>query len=328
MSETNTTTTPADTSAPAEAENTETAENTEEIDAAEGSEEATDEAAEETIEAKDEKADKAAKEQKKEEKKSNKKKFKIKVDKAEEDVEIDLDNEEEIRKQLQLARAAQKRMSEMAELKKDVTDLINRLNSDPFSVLGDPEGGLGLNVDDLVRQYVEKKLADAEKSPEQLEKERLAAELKAIKEEREREKANREKEQREIQLQNEIIRYDNMMTKALENSEFKKPSPYLIKKMSDYMILGVQNKIDVSPEDVLPLVREDIQNEIKELINSAPEEVIEAMFGKEIFNKMRKKHVAKAKQAPPVHASSVKDAGSKTEEKKDKPKMSYKDFFK
>lgn len=260
-------------------------------------------------------------------KKSNKKKFKIKVDQKEEDLELDMDNEEEIRKHLQLSRAAQKRMQESSDLKRDVTDLFTRLNTDPFSVLADTENGLGMNVEDLVKKYVEQKLADAEKSPEQLKSEAMENELKRLKQDRENEKTQREKEKYDAQLQNEIIRYDQMMTKTLENSEFKKPSPYLVKKMSDYLILGVQNGLDVTPDDILPIVREEIQSEIRELINSAPENVIEELFGKEIFNKMRKKNLAKAKTAP-VHASSIKDAGGKKTAEKPAEKINYKQFFK
>jgi hypothetical protein len=260
-------------------------------------------------------------------KKNNKRKYKVKVDQREEELEFDPDNEQEVIKHLQLSRAAQKRMQESSELKRDVTDLFTRLNTDPFSVLADAENGLGMNVEDLVKQYVEKKLADAEKSPEQLEFEKTQNELRKLKAEREQEKIQREKERYDAQLQNEIIRYDQMMTKTLENSEFKKPSPYLVKKMSDYLILGVQNGLDVTPDDILPIVRDEIQSEIRELINSAPENVIEELFGKEIFNKMRKKNLAKAKQAP-IHASSIKDAGikGKTPEKPVE-KVSARDFF-
>lgn len=297
----------------------------------EGAEETTEQADDGTSQEGAEAAAKEAKAVKKaveQAKKSNKKKFKIKVDQKEEEMDLDLDNEEEIRRHLQLSRAAQKRMQESNDLKRDVSDLFTRMNTDPFSVLADKEGGLGLDVDDLVRQYVEKKLADAEKSPEQLAFESTQNELKKLKAERETEKKQREQEQYNAQLQNEIIRYDQMMTKTLENSEFKKPSPYLVKKMSDYLMLGVQNGLDVTPDDILPIVRDEIQSEIRELINSAPENVIEELFGKEIFNKMRKKNLAKAKQAP-IHASSIKDTGAKKgPAEKPSEKINYKQFFK
>lgn len=265
---------------------------------------------------------------KKEEPKSNKKKLKIKVDGKEEDYEFDPDNEEEIRKHLQLSRVSQKRMSEMADMKRDVTELIQRLNKDPLSFMADKENGLGMDVEDLVKQYVMQKLADADKSPEQLKSEKMENELKRIKEEREGEKAQREKERYDAALQNEIIKYDNMITKTLENSEFKKPTPYVVKKMSDYLILAVTNGIDATTDDILPLVRDEIQSEIRELINTAPEEVIEAWFGKEFFNRMRKKNVANAKKAP-VHASSIKDVGTNEAKAiKEADKISYKQFFK
>lgn len=276
---------------------------------------------------KDKKQEKSAA-KKLEEKKNNKKKLKIKVDGREEDYEFDPDNEDEIRKTAQLSRAAQKRMSEMAEMKKDVSELIQRLNKDPLSFMADKENGLGMDVEDLVRQYVTQKLADAEKTPEQLKAEANERELQRIRAERVQEKTEMERNRYETALQNEIIKYDNMITKTLENSEFKKPSPYIVKKMSDYLILGVENGLDVTTDDILPLVREEIQSEIRELINSAPEEVIDSMFGKEIFNRMRKKNVAKAKQVP-VHASSIKDTGSKAEKAtKEADKIPYKSFFK
>jgi hypothetical protein len=261
-------------------------------------------------------------------KKNNKKKFKIKVDQKEEEMDLDMDNEEEIRRHLQLSRVSQKRMQESNDLKRDVAELFTRMNNDPLSVLADKDGGLGLDVDDLVRKYVEQKLADAEKSPEQLAYEATQNELRQLKAEREAEKQLHAKAQYDAQLQGEILRYDQMMTKTLSNSEFKTPSPYLVKNMSDYLILGVQNGLDVTPDDILPIVRDEIQSEIRELINSAPEAVIEEMFGKEIFNKMRKKNLAKAKQAP-IHASSIKDTGvKKAASGTPAEKINYKQFFK
>lgn len=319
-------------SAPIDGESTENQENTEGAENAEESTEAADGSEGEltaatpgkvgTTESAEKKLKAAAA------KKSNKKKLKIKVDGKEEDYEFDPDNEDEIRKTVQMSRAAQKRMAEMADMKKDVTELILRLQKNPLEFLGDKENGLGVDVEDIVKQYVSQRLADAEKSPEQLKAEANERELQHIKAERETEKAERERERYEAALQGDIIKYDNMIIKTLENSEFKKPTPYLVKKMSDYLIIGVTEGLDVTTDDILPLVRDDMQNEIREFINSSPEEVIDAMFGKEIFNRMRKKNLASAKQKP-VHASAVKDTGGKADKPvKEADKISYKQFFK
>lgn len=310
-------------------ENLEGAENAEEsTEAADGSESELTAATPEKI-GTTESAEKKLKNAKKEEaKKALKRKLKLKVDGKEEDYEFDPDNEQELVKNLQLSRAAQKRMAEMADMKKDVSELILRLQKNPLEFLGDKENGLGVDVEDMVKQYVQQRLADAEKSPEQLKAEANERELQRIRAERESEKAERDRERYESALQSEIIKYDNMITKTLENSEFKKPTPYIVKKMSDYLILGVENGLDVTTDDILPLVREEIQSEIRELINSAPEEVIDSMFGKEIFNRMRKKNLAKPKQAP-VHASGIKDTGGKAEKPmKEADKQTYKSFFK
>jgi len=336
MSEATNSTPAPESSAPAaestNTENTEVLETAESTDGSENIEDAekTEENSDEQPESIEAASEKSSKEEKKKEaaKKANKKKYKIKVDQKEEDLELDLDNEEEVKKHLQLSRAAQKRMAEYSELKKEVSELIQRLTSDPLGVLADSEGGLGMNVDDLVKGYVEKRLADMEKSPEQRAKEAMEAELKSLKDEKDKLAAEREKERKETALQNEIIKYDNLMTQALEKSEFKKPTPYIVKKMSDYLLLGVENNIDITPDDVLPLVREDIKSEIREFINSAPEDVIEEMFKKELFDRMRKKHVAKAKASPaPTHASSIKDAGGKSAQPKEVAKIDYKKYF-
>lgn len=329
------------TSAPESTDsNTEAADNIEQLDTSaegdsgENSEGSTEEA--QFIDGTDQKDKKESKKpaakaaaKKEEIKAANKKKLKLKIDGKEEDYELDLDNEDELRKHLQLSRAAQKRMSEMAEMKKDVTDLITRLNKNPLEFLADADNGLGLNVEDLVKDYVQKRLADAEKSPEQLKAEANERKLQQIMAEREAEKAEMEKQRYETALQNDIIKYDNMITKTLENSEFKKPTPYVVKKISDYLILAVENGIDATTDDILPLVREEIQSEIRELIASAPEDVIDSMFGKEIFNRMRKKNVANAKQKP-VHASNIRDTGENSSSKpvKESEKISYKQFFK
>jgi hypothetical protein len=124
----------------------------------------------------------------------------------------------------------------------------------------------------------------------------------------------------------------NLVEQALKNSDLPK-SPYVIKKMADYMLLGLDNNMDLSPEQVLPLVREEIYKDIKEMFGAMPEEVIEQMIGKDVFNRVRKKNLAKARggNAPVPVKSAIKDVGKTSanqEPKSDKPKMTYREFFK
>lgn len=260
-------------------------------------------------------------------------KLKLKVDgqELEEELPFELDDNPEaveyMTRQLQLSKAAQKRMAESSQLQKEVKYFLEELRKNPKKVLADPS--IGIDVKQLAAQIIEEEIANAQKSPEQLEKERLENELKALQEEREREREEaREKEFARLQ-EIEYERYDTLISKAIETSDLPK-SPYVVKKIADYMLLGLNEGIDVSPEDVLPLVRDEIQNDLREMFAVMPDEVIEKIVGKDVFNRVRKKNVAKAKSAPQPVKSAIKDTGASAKasaSSSDAQKKTFRDFF-
>jgi hypothetical protein len=260
-------------------------------------------------------------------------KLKLKVDgqELEEELPFDLDDNPEaveyMTRQLQLSKAAQKRMAESSQLQKEVKYFLEELRKNPKKVLADPS--IGIDVKQLAAQIIEEEIANAQKSPEQLEKERLENELKSLQEEREREREEaREKEFSRLQ-EMEYERYDTLISKAIETSDLPK-SPYVVKKIADYMLLGLNEGIDVSPEDVLPLVRDEIQNDLREMFAVMPDEVIEKIVGKDVFNRVRKKNVAKAKSAPQPVKSAIKDTGVASKasaSSSDAQKKTFRDFF-
>lgn len=281
----------------------------------------------EAIEAKVD-ADPSLSKAEKQEIKKNLKKFKLKVDGREFEEEIDLNDEENLKKELQLSKVAQKRMNEKATIEKQVANFFDDLLKNPRKVLSDP--ALGIDLKKMAAEIIEDEIKNSQKSPEQLEKEKLQAELQKLKADTEKEKKEfREKELERLQAA-ETERYDMLMTKALEKSDLPK-SPYVVKKMADYLIMGLESGNDVSPEDVLPLVREEIQNDLREMFAAMPDEVIEKVIGKDVFTRMRKKNLARAKEAVNKSvetASSIKDVGSteKTEKEPEK-KQSFREFF-
>lgn len=260
------------------------------------------------------------------------KKLKLKVDGREIEEEVNFDDDEYLTRQLQFAKAAQNRMQEYSNLQREVVQFVNMLKQDPRRALSDPS--IGVDVKDLARQIIEEEIANSQKSPEQLEKESLQRELQALKEEREREKEDFRNTELTRLKEQEYERYDMLMTQAIEKTDLPK-SPYIIKKMADYMLLGLENNIDLTPDEVLPLVRDEIYNDIKEMFGAMPEEVIENMIGKDVFNRVRKKNLAKAKgqtAAPPVPLkAAIKDTGKTSANQEKKPagkKMTYREFFK
>lgn len=230
-------------------------------------------------------------------------------------------------KQLQMSRLAQSKSQEYSTLEKEVTEFVEQLRKNPKKALSDPS--IGLDMKKLAAEIIEEEIANSEKSPEQLKAEKLEAELKAIKEEREQEKDRFKKEEFERLQAQEFERYEGLMVQALETSKLPK-SPYVVKKMADYMLLGLQSGYDVTPQDVLPLVEAEMQSDLKEMFAVMPDEVIEAMVGKDVITRIRKKNIAKAKAGnqPPVPVkAAIKDVGTKSEPKAGE-KQSFKQFFK
>ena len=254
-------------------------------------------------------------------------KLKLKIDGKEVEEEFDPNDEEYLVRNLQLAKASQKRMQEKAELEKDIRGFFEELKKNPRKVLADPS--IGLDMKKIAAEILEEEIANSQKSPEQLEKEKLENELKAIKEEREKEKEESKKREFE-RLQNEAYeRYDMLMSQAIESSELPK-TPYVVKKMADYMLLGLQNNIDLSPQDIIPIVREEMKEDLKEMFKVMPEDAIEELIGKDTLTKIRKKNLARAKQAPVTQPVSkmTQDTGTKAKESKgDEPKKTFRYFF-
>lgn len=229
-----------------------------------------------------------------------------------------------MREQLQRAKLSASKAQEYSSLEKQVSSFIEQLKKDPKKALANP--AIGVDIKKLAQEIIEEEIENAAKTPEQLEREKLENELKTMKEEREKEKEEaRQKEFERIQEQ-EYERYDQAMSKALEGSKLPK-SPYVIKKMADYMLMGLQEGMDLQPEDVIPIVEQEMQNDLKEMFAAMPDDVIEAIVGKDVFNRVRKKNIAKAKNQPPVPVkAAVKDVAAEPK-KENKPKQTFKDFL-
>lgn len=229
---------------------------------------------------------------------------------------------------LQMDRLARMKSQESADQQKMINQFLTDLKKNPRKVLSDPS--IGVDLKKIAAELIEEEIENSRKSPEQLEKEKLEAELKAIKEEREKEKEEFNTRELERLQQQELERYDMLITKAIETSDLPK-SPYIVKKMADYMLMGLQKGVDVTPDDVLPLVREEMQNDLKEMFAVMPEDVIESIVGKDVINRLRKKNLQKAKASQSMQAMSqakVKDTGTTApKEKAPTEKKDYKSFF-
>lgn len=273
-------------------------------------------------------ADPTLSKKEKEQAKKNIRKFKLKVDGKDYEEELDLDNEQEVIKQLQFAKVSQKRMAEKAELEKTVNQFFEELKKNPRKVLSNPD--MGIDLKKIAIEMIEEEIANSTKSPEQLEKEKLQTELKNLKDEREKEKETSKKRELERLQAQEYERFDNQISTAIDKSTLPKTAG-VVRKVADYMLIGLQAGYDITPDDVMSIVEAEYKEDLSEMFRTMPEDAIEALIGKDVFKKVRKKNLEKLKtDAPQVTAkTATQDLGQGKQIKKEEPKKVHmKDFFK
>lgn len=258
--------------------------------------------------------------------------LKLKIDGQEYDEQLpfeipdDEKSREWMTRNLQKAKGADKRFQESKQLEDQVRQFVQSLQNDPTSALSQ----IGIDPEEFATSFIENKLKRSQMSPEQLEKIELQEKLQKLEAESKRKEDEYNNREKERVFKQERERIDIQMGQALQNSDLPK-SPYVVKKMAEYMMSGIKNGLDVTPEDVVPLVREDIMKDVQQMFALMPQEVIESVVGKEVFNKVRKRNVAQAKAQTPTNIrSQIADTGkgSVKPAESTKQKTSMKDFFK
>ena len=228
---------------------------------------------EESVEAAPEESAKPAAEMSKKEQKElakQLKKFKLKVDGQDIEEEIDLNDEEGLKKHLQMSKAAQKRMQEATELRKAAEQFIDTLRTNPRKVLTDPN--IAVDLKKLAQEIINEEIENAAKSPEQLEKERLQRELEELKERYKKDEEDRKSKELERLQAEQEEKLQIGIEEALKTGDLPKTT-YTVRKMAEIMLIALENNIDLSPKDVVPILKKQMQTDIKELIGASSDEV-------------------------------------------------------
>lgn len=242
--------------------------------------------------------------------------------------EFDLSNDEHIERLKEMAQkgeGADQKFQEASKMRKQMEAFAQLMQKDPIAALKK----LGHDPDKLTESYMEERIAQMQKSPEQIEKETLQKELEEIRTEKERlenERLDAEKARAADAYSRQL---DNEITDALATSDMPK-SPYVVKRLAEFMMLGLKKDPNFAVKDALPLVERQIKSEIQQMFEAMPEDTVEKILGNNVATKLRKKRLSKAKQVPAT-ASAIKATG-KTEINASRPKQtskpkSAKDFF-
>lgn len=262
---------------------------------------------------------------------ANKKKYKLKVDGEELEEELDLSNEAEIIKRLQLAKVANKRMQESAEHKKQVAEIqealaefFEELEKNPLAVLKDPN--LKLDLKSIADALTAEQMADAAKSPEQKELEDAKRRIKEFEEREAEERKARETQEKEKLREEAGKQLENDIVQAIEAKNLPK-SKILNEKIMSMARFAYSNGIDIDIKELVPLAAESYKAEIKDYLKEIPDEMLEDLVSQDRIKTVRNKYLQSLKKQN-VSQVNTQDTGKTSEKQSTEKKIPSSEFWK
>lgn len=233
---------------------------------------------------------------------NNLKKFLLKVDGKEVEEEIDLSNEEQLKRHLQLSRVAQKRMQEASELKKQAMAEIQRRDQLLEMALSNPEDFFrktGRDPYEIAEQLILKKFEQAQMSPEQkelLELREFKKQQELFRQKQEEEHKKRiEEEQLTIEEQKFKTELDQGIGEAIAKSGLPK-TKFFVKQIALKIHNYAQRGKDLTAEQAVALIKSDLNSDIKEFLGSLDAKAIQDFLGKDILDRIRKSDIEAVNQ--------------------------------
>jgi len=228
--------------------------------------------------------------------------YKIKVDGVEEEWS---GTEEDVKREIQLAKKARKEIQASSEMKKEIGEFLAALKADPRKVLADP----ALNVDmlEMAKAIINEQIENDLKSPEQLEREKLEKELEQLRRERKDEDSARQQAEYQRLVKHHETEIEERMMEALDTSGLP-ASPYILKRAADVMLSALQTGKDISPKQAVNIVKREMNKDIKDMFSASPEDLLEELLGSENLKRLNKRKLEKIKK-PIITANQIRDNG-------------------
>lgn len=229
------------------------------------------------------------------------KKLKLKVDgqELEENLpfEVDENNKDQVeylKRNLQMSKAASKRMQESAADRKQAEQLIQALQNDPMRVLNDPRIMGEEKFRNIAEQFLAKKLQEQMLTPQERKQIEMEERLRTYEEAEKKQRDQAEQEQIKQLEEHYAQQFQKTIIDALQGSNLPK-NPFTVKRMADLMQKNLQYGLELDSKYLAQLVKEDYQKELINLINGSEADQIISMFGEDVTNKIRKHDLAKFK---------------------------------
>lgn len=245
-------------------------------------------------------------------------KFKFKIDGQEIEEDVDLDDKEALQRDLQLSRAAKKRMLEAQEDRRKAFEIVQAFEKDPANILR----RLGTKGREAAENFL----------LEQLEEERLSPEQKRMKELEER--LNKyelsEKEQREqIEAQRmqamevkEAENYQKIIIESLKKSGLPQ-TPDAAKKMAYLLKKNLELGLDLTAEELAEEAKKEVTGYLGSLFGNADAETIIKAFGPEILKKIRAYDIEQFKKTKMGSSFSPRNRQTEQTQSQSVDKQSY-----
>lgn len=241
--------------------------------------------------------------------------YKLKVNGKEIDEKIDLNDEAELVKRLQLAKAsgeafqrAAKSDKELAQMNQQLDQFFKLLQENPLQILMNPE--LGLNAEEIANKILDKRIEEEMKSPEQKELEEAKAKIEKY------EKARKDAESKAEALRMEKLaaevetEIETSINSAIDKGDLPK-SPYILAKFGQLMEVALDNGIDLSAEDLIPIVKNAYKRDMREMSEKMSDDELEEMMTPERIKNIRTKRIAAVRAAnAKVNTPKIEDTGT------------------
>lgn len=253
--------------------------------------------------------------------------YTMKVDGKEIIKEIDLNDEDAVLRELQLAHKGQKSTQELQELKKLYTSELQRLQKDPFKVLKELDQDfdpLKLSAD-----YIEQAFQESEMSPEEKAAQERELEFKKVLEERDRLKAAADKKEQDAKDAEIALELENDIMSALEEDSELIADKETVGLIAKELYWAMSNGYDMSAKDVIPTVKDQLRQQFRRSADRFKSTAImKDYMGEELLGKLRDERVKQAqKQVKSVNNIS-KDMAKKESSDKNRKKVNLSSLFK
>ncbi len=173
---------------------------------------------------------------------------------------------EEMRKLAEKGGGADEIFQESAKMRKEASELMDKLRKDPNFFVKHPEYGPALRQ--AVEMEIYEEIETASLSPEQKRLRELEKKEKQWQEDQKRQEDEKTTQRQQMLKARFADQFDKMITGALEKSDIPK-TPGAVKRMLSYLDYAVKNDIPVTQDDLVSVVYEDFLQEFKSVITAA-----------------------------------------------------------